>query len=210
MSTDKKPWVKHACNICKHEFRAVNLMRHIYTHRDTMYKDIQPERLKYCLDNRFPVMYSNENDYIMCLICRKTAHVGGRGLTVKDFMKGYTSVHHKCISCFDTVKDLFEPPKNLMIELPKPVDNKELIELKKQYAELKNEYNDLDDAYDAYVDNSQEELKELVAKKEQLVITTKALIDVIETLQSEYKSVIDLMQTEVDNCYTAIADATKQ
>jgi hypothetical protein len=110
------------------------------------------------MDNRMPVMLPNEKDWIICLICRKSAHVGGRGLTVKEFVENYPALHSKCISCFDTVKDLYEPPRNVILEEPKPIEkpieNTELIELQKKYAELLVDYNRIDKAYTSFIDDT--------------------------------------------------------
>lgn len=134
-----KPTAKHACDICKHEFRADNLMRHVYVHRNELTSFMKPERVKYCIDNKMPVMYPDSNEWIMCVICRKSARLGGHGTSVKDFIRSYNSVHSKCRECFETVKELYLPPANTIMELetptppvifdhtPPPVDSKYVV-----------------------------------------------------------------------------------
>jgi hypothetical protein len=138
-----------------------------------------------------PVMLPNEKDWIICLICRKTAHVGGRGLTVKEFIENYKSLHSKCIGCFDTVKDLFEPPKNVMLEetkpiekpieipIEKPIENTELIELQKKLADLQAEYDRIDAAYNKFMDDTTDEVIELNKKIQTAIDSKNDIIEII-------------------------------
>lgn len=115
-----KATVKHACTVCKQEHRADNLMRHVYTHRNVLSSFMSKERIKYCIDNNMPVMYPTDNEWIMCLICKKSAHTHGRN-SIKDFIVGYNSVHSKCKACFETVKELYHTasaaPTNTILDL---------------------------------------------------------------------------------------------
>lgn len=177
---EKKPAAKITCNVCKHDFRSDNLMRHVYTHRNTMASFIDPDRMKYCVEKRLPIMFPNEKDWIMCLVCRKTAHVGGRGLTVKEFIANYGSLHSKCISCYDTVKDLFEAPKNVILESIKPItDNTELLDLQKKYATLQTEYNTVDNSYTKYIDESEDTINELKRKYQKEIDYRNEIVDLI-------------------------------
>jgi hypothetical protein len=130
-----KPTAKHACAVCKHEFRADNLMRHVYNHRNELTTFMKPARVKFCIDNKMPVMYPDTDEWIMCLICRKTARLGGHGTSVKDFIRNYNTIHSKCKECYDSVKELYDPPKNTLIDLvttvgdtaPPPTDSKYVV-----------------------------------------------------------------------------------
>lgn len=206
METKKetKTYVKHACTVCKHEYRADNLMRHIFTHRNDMTTFIDPDRLKHCVDNRFPIMFPNEKEWIMCLICRKTAHANGRGTSVNDFVKTYSTLHSKCIACFETVKDLYDTPKNSIAEVA-VIDNTELLDLRKKYALLQAEHEDLTDAYGAVTEDSSEKINNLTLSNNNMIKATNDLIKLIKEHITD-EDLLELFEEQIRDCCSSMPD----
>ena len=207
-----KSSVKHACNVCNHEFRSDNLMRHVYTHRNELQAFMSKPSIQYCIDNKMPVMYPAEKDWIMCLICKKSAHINGRGMTIKDFIKTYNTTHSKCRDCFDTVKECYDAPENKIMEESKSVvvDSTELLELQEKYKELQKKMelvqkasDDTDDAFNKFMDKSDESIQKLTDKNSKLTDHMSNLINMIQ-LHITDPDTLKLFESQIYNCNTAM------